>query len=114
MSIIGVGLCGVMLLAMGDASAQQSHGSIMPSAPPNYYAVLPPNAPIKDLELFAKKDPRIETVARAICRLRGIDPDHVGFPYPDGPVWEYMIPQAMLFLAEHDAATHPPVRKSPP
>ena len=49
-------------------------------------------------------DPRIETVARAICLARGIDPDTEGLPYPPGPIWEYFVPEASLFLAQYDAA----------
>ena len=72
--------------------------------PPNAHAMLPPGTRILDVIVFAKNDPRIERVARAICRLRGIDPDHQGPPFPEGPVWETLIPQAMMFLAELDAA----------
>jgi hypothetical protein len=58
----------------------------------------------QDLLMFAAKDPRIEKIARSICRLNGANPDRVGFPFPDGPLWEYYIPEAMKFLAELDAA----------
>lgn len=83
----------------GQAAPPSSHVQ-----PPNFYAIVPPKMGVHDLVLFAARDKRIELVARAICRLRGIDPDFQGFPYSDGPVWEYMIPQAMLFLAQLDAA----------
>jgi len=56
------------------------------------------------LEAIAAHDPRIEFVARAICRARGIYPDYQGFPYPPGPVWETFILQARDFLAADDAA----------
>ena len=46
---------------------------------------------------------RVEAIARAICRARGINPDHVGPPYPQGPLWEYFIPDAIQFLEELDA-----------
>ena len=49
---------------------------------------------------------RVEAVARAICRAKGIDPDHVGAPYPQGAVWQYFIPQAIEFLDEYDAVVH--------
>lgn len=69
--------------------------------PPGFYLQVP--AHIRDLEAIAKADPRIERVARAICRQRGIDPDHRGPPFPDGPVWELFIPQAAEFVAAMDA-----------
>jgi hypothetical protein len=47
---------------------------------------------------------RVEAVARAICRAKGIDPDYSGSPYPPGPVWKYFIPDAFLFIQELDAA----------
>lgn len=47
---------------------------------------------------------RVEAVARAICRAKGIDPDHVGPPFPQGPLWEFFVPDAILFLQELDAA----------
>jgi hypothetical protein len=50
-------------------------------------------------------DKRIEAVARAICVARGVNPDHVGPPFPDGPIWEFFIPDAVMFLAEYDAAS---------
>jgi hypothetical protein len=49
-------------------------------------------------------DPRIEAVARAICQAKGIDPDHIGPPFPEGPLWEFFIPDAALFIKEYDAA----------
>ena len=52
----------------------------------------------------AQVSARVEAVARAICRARGINPDHVGPPYPQGPVWEFFIPEAIEFLKELDAA----------
>jgi len=57
-----------------------------------------------DLEKIAKRDPRIEAIARAVIAARGINPDYQGFPYPPGPVWETYILQARDFLAAHDAA----------
>jgi hypothetical protein len=48
---------------------------------------------------------RVEAVARAICLARGVNPDHVGAPFPEGPIWEFFIPDAVLFLAEYDAAS---------
>lgn len=78
-----------------------------PVNPPNFYAVVPPGTPTRDLLEFTKRDPRIERVARAICRLRGIDPDHEGPPFPEGPIWELFIPEAMKFLAELDAVVPP-------
>jgi hypothetical protein len=49
-------------------------------------------------------DKRVVAVARAICIARGIDPDHVGPPFPEGPLWEFFVPDALLFLQEYDAA----------
>jgi hypothetical protein len=51
-------------------------------------------------------DARVEAVARAICRARGINPDHVGPPFPQGPLWEFYIPQAVEFVDEYDALMH--------
>lgn len=56
-----------------------------------------------DLERIAASDPRIEYIARAICRARGIDPDYRGFPYPPGPVWEIYIVRARDLIAAFDA-----------
>ena len=70
--------------------------------PPNAHASIN-GLKLPDLLMFAKKDPRIEQVARALCRLNGVDPDRVGFPFPDGPLWEYYIHEAMKFIAEDDA-----------
>lgn len=56
-----------------------------------------------NLEKIAHSDPRIEVVARAMCRAKGIDPDHQGPPYPDGPIWEFFILEARDFLAAYDA-----------
>jgi len=72
-----------------------------------------------DLEKIAAADPRIEFVARALCRARGIDPDFVGFPYPPGePVWETFIIEARDLIAGDDAAeawlARHPGRKGPP
>ena len=53
-------------------------------------------------------DPRLEAVARAICIARGINPDWEGLPYPPGPVWEYFVPDAAVFLAQFDAAKGKP------
>jgi hypothetical protein len=58
-----------------------------------------------DLEKIAASDPRIEFVARAICKARGLDADHVGFPYPPGqPLWESYIVEARDLIAADDAA----------
>jgi len=59
--------------------------------------------PRKPIEVYALGDPRIEAVARALCRAKGIDPDHTGYPYPDGPVWETLIPKAREFVLSYDA-----------
>jgi hypothetical protein len=56
-----------------------------------------------DLERIAASDPRIEFVARSICRARGLDPDHDDLPYP-GPLWERFILEARDLLAADDAA----------
>jgi hypothetical protein len=45
---------------------------------------------------------RVEAVARAICRARGLDPDHQGPPFPAGPLWEYYVGEATLFVDEYD------------
>ena len=58
-----------------------------------------------DLERIAAADPRIEYVARALCIARGLNPDHMGFPYPPSEaLWEAFILEARDFLAESDAA----------
>ena len=100
-------ICGLLLLivVLAPLCAQTSWAPTAPVQSPNYYAVVPPNVRTLDLLEFTKRDPRIERVARAICRLRGIDPDHEGPPFPEGPIWELFIPEAMKFLAELDAVT---------
>jgi hypothetical protein len=55
-----------------------------------------------DLENIAAADPRIEVIARALCRAHGLDPDHDAFPYP-GPLWERFVLQAKDYLTESDA-----------
>jgi len=72
-----------------------------------------------DLEKIAASDPRIEFVARAICKARGLDPDHMGFPYPPGePLWEAYIIEARDLIAADDAAEQwihrHPGRRGPP
>lgn len=99
-------VCGFLLIVtfLVPLCAQTSRAPVVPPVQsPNYYAVVPPNVRTLDLLEFTKRDPRIERVARAICRLRGIDPDHEGPPFPEGPIWELFIPEAMKFLAELDA-----------
>ena len=54
-----------------------------------------------DLEALAASDPRIEVVARALCRAHGLDPDHDSPPYP-GPLWERFIIQAHDYLVARD------------
>ena len=54
-----------------------------------------------DLENIARQDPRIEPIARALCRAHGLDPDHDAFPYP-GPLWERFIIEARDYLVERD------------
>jgi hypothetical protein len=66
---------------------------------------LAPAQPKSNLYRAYVSDKRVEAVARAICVARGVDPDHVGAPFPDGPIWEFFIPDAVLFLAEYDAAS---------
>lgn len=70
-----------------------------------------------DLEKIAASDPRIEFMARIICKSRGLDPDHNAPPYP-GPLWEQFILSARDFLAEDDAAEawikRHPGRQGPP
>jgi len=70
-----------------------------------------------NLERIAKSDPRIEFVARAICRARGLDPDHDAPPYP-GPLWESFILEARDLIAADDAVdlwlTRHPGRQGPP
>ena len=70
-----------------------------------------------DLERIARSDPRIEFVARAICRARGLDPDHDAPPYP-GPLWESFILEARDLIAADDAVdlwlTRHPGRQGPP
>lgn len=53
-------------------------------------------------KLPAQVSSRVEAVARAICRSRGLDPDHRGPPFPAGPLWEYYVPEALLFVEEYD------------
>ena len=71
----------------------------------------------ENLEKIARSDSRIEFVARALCKARGIDPDYQGAPYA-GPVWEIFIVQARDFLAMDDAAdayaSRRPGRQGPP
>lgn len=97
-------LCGFLVLPVVVLVGLCGQAKTLPGVSPNYYAVVPPAARTIDLLDFARRDPRIERIARAICRLRGIDPDHKGPPFPEGPVWELFIPEAMRFLAELDAA----------
>jgi hypothetical protein len=94
----------VLLVAVLVAvSGQTKPPSATQVKPPNYFVMIPPGTQVVDLLPYTKRDPRIEAVARAICRLKGIDPDHEGPPFPRGPIWELFIPQAMLFIAEDDA-----------
>ena len=76
----------------------------------------PPSSDI-DLQKIAATDPRIEYIARQLCIARGLDPDHIGPPYP-GSVWWTFIIQARDFLAADDAAEawidRRPGRKGPP
>jgi hypothetical protein len=98
----------VLLVAVLVAvSAQTNSPTPTQIKPPNFYVMIPPGTQIIDLLPFASKDPRVERVARAICRLKGIDPDHEGPPYPQGPIWEFFIPQAMQFIAQYDALETP-------
>ena len=94
----------VFLVALSAQTSNKAARMVEVQPPPNAHAMLPPGTRILDVIIFVRNDPRIERVARAICRLQGIDPDHEGPPFPEGPVWELKIPEAMKFLAELDAA----------
>lgn len=94
-------LCGLLLLPVVFLATLSAPG---PGQAPR---IQPHNPRTIDLLALARQDPRIERVARALCIVRGIDPDHVGPPFPDGPLWEVYIPEAMRFLAQLDAAMAP-------
>lgn len=94
-------VCGLLILPVVFLATLSAPG---PEQAPR---VQPRNPRTIDLLALAGQDPRIERVARALCIVRGIDPDHVGPPFPQGPLWEFYIPEAMRFLAQLDAALAP-------
>ena len=48
--------------------------------------------------------PRVELVCRALCRAKGVDPDHEGEPYAPGhKAWELYKVQASEFIAMYEA-----------
>ena len=57
----------------------------------------------KDIgKIIPSDDPRIEAIARVICKARGIDPDYTGPLYPYGPIWRMFIPEAREAIMEYD------------
>jgi hypothetical protein len=85
-----LGLLGALVLLTGESHVSRKSPTMIPNVQPK--------------PVLNTGDPRIEAVARAICQAKGIDPDHVGPPFPEGPLWEFFIPDAALFIKEYDAA----------
>jgi hypothetical protein len=90
------------ILFVGVALAEDHVSRKAPTMVPN----------IQPKHVLDTGDLRIEAVARAICKAKGIDPDHVGPPFPEGPLWEFFIVDAALFLKEYDAAVQATPQKA--